>query len=829
MDHPVSENIRGLTLREAEMRLRQYGKNVFFEKKEKHPFFIFLEKFKSPLLLILIGASFISFFVGERTNGLIILVMVIISGILDFVNTYKSEKAVAELVAKVRTTATVVRDGKDREVGISEIVPGDIVLLSAGNIIPADGTVIEAKDFFVNQSSLTGESFPIQKTSAEEDKNAPLFENKKRVFSGSSVATGYAVVEIVTTGTSTEFGKIASHLQMSPPETDFEKGIRRFSFFILRITTILVALVFLGNTLLGRGAFSSFIFAVAIAIGLTPELLPIIMTVTMSRGSVRMAKKDVIVKTLSSIQSLGEMNIICTDKTGTLTEDKIVLMKYMDGFGNPDEKMSLYSYLSSHFHTGIRSPLDTAIREYKEINIDSFRKIDEIPFDFERKKDSIVVEESGERILITKGAPEDVLRISSTYITHTMSSPLDEESRKSILGQFTKLSAEGFRVLAVASRHIEKKDIYEKEDEQNMEFLGFAVFLDPPKLTAKQAVKDLVTLGIEIKILTGDSEVLTQKICRDLDISVKGVCTGREIEKMNDEVFLKQVRINTIFARISPIQKERIILALKSDGNSVGYLGDGINDAPALRAADVGISVHNAVDIAKETADIILLRKSLRVLRDGVTEGRKTFQNTMKYIMMGLSSNFGNMVSMTTISFFLPFFPMLPTQILLNNFLYDTSQLALPTDSVDAGDVQKPPRWDMKFVGRYMIIFGLLGSFFDFATFGILLFIFHFSGSEFQTGWFMASLAEQILVIYVIRTKKIPFFQSAPSVTLFLNTFFLFLFSWILPYTAIGKIFSFSPLPPTVFVALVSLLLMYLLCAEFIKHVFYRRYGTSRL
>jgi len=828
MDFTSNRNIKGLTSEEVQKRVKQYGGNVFFKKKRAHALALFIEKFKSPLLLILIGAAVISFFLGEKTNGSIIFVMVFISGILDFVNTYKSESAIAKLVAKVKTTATVMRDGKEQEIDISEIVPGDTVLLNAGDIIPADGMILEAKDFFVNQSALTGESFPIQKTSQSKNgEEKSIFENENYVFSGSSVATGYAVIGVTKTGRSSEFGKIAEHLQARRPETDFEKGIKRFSFFILRITTILVVLVFLGNAFLGRGVFSSFVFAIAIAIGLTPELLPIIMTVTLSRGSVYMAKKDVIVKTLSSIQSFGGMNIFCTDKTGTLTEDKIVLMKYVDGFGNPGEHIFLYSYLSSHFHTGIKSPLDTAIKEYKEVNISTFQKIDEIPFDFERKRDSIVVEKDKKRICITKGAPEDVLAISNTYIENQISKEIDNESRKKIFEQFVKLSGEGFRVLGVVIKHIEEKNRYEKEDEYNMEFLGFAVFLDPPKLTAKEAVKDLLALGIEVKILTGDSEVLTQKICHDLDITVKGVCTGQELEKMDADLFLKSVRTSTIFARISPIEKEKIILALKKDGNSVGYLGDGINDAPALRAADVGISVNNAVAIAKETADIILLRKSLRTLHDGVIEGRKTFQNTMKYIMMGLSSNFGNMISMTSISFFLPFFPMLPTQILLNNFIYDASQFGLPTDFVDRGDIQKPRRWDMKFVVRYMIAFGLLGALFDFVTFGTLLFIFNFSGSQFQTGWFMASLAEQILVIYVIRTRKIPFLQSFPSRILFLNTFLLFIFAWILPYISIGKLFSLSPLPSSVFFVLAGLIVLYLVCAEFLKHTFYKKYGEA--
>ncbi len=810
--------LRGLASKEAADRLRKFGENTIARKKRFRPLIAFFRKFESPLLLLLIGTSVISFFVGERTNAVIIIVMVCVSAVLDFANSYKSEKTVLKLLEKVTTTATVLRDGQKQEIDQKEIVPGDIVLLSAGDAVPADARVLETKDCFVNQAALTGESFPVPKygeQGANRDGEAPT-ERPDFVCMGTSVVTGYATIEVMQTGFSTEFGKIAAHISVETLPTDFEKGIKTFSVFIMRLTFVMVGFVFLANALLGHGMFDSFVFAIAIAIGLTPELLPVIMSVSLSRGSLEMAKKNVVVKNLSSIESFGSMNVLCTDKTGTLTEDRITLVKYVDCFGNAAEDVFTRAFISSFFHTGIKSPLDKAIREHKTIETSAYEKIDEVPFDFERKRDSIIYKKEGMYTLITKGAPEDILSIATDFDDRGTKKTFTAAAKSAALAEFEKLSGEGFRVLAVAEKGVPEKKEYTKEDEAGMNFLGFMAFYDPPKGTALSAIKDLEDLGIEVKILTGDNEILTEKICREINLPVKRTLKGSEIVKMNDEELLVRARTTTIFARITPDEKERIILTLKKAGYSVGYLGDGINDAPALKAADVGLSVNNAVDVAKETADIILLEKSLRVLHDGITEGRKTFANTMKYIMMGLSSNFGNMFSMMGASLILPFLPMLPPQILLNNFLYDTSQLTLATDAVDKNLVKKPPRWDIKFVKKFMIVFGPISSVFDFATFGLLLLVFRLSESQFQTGWFIESLATQVFVIYVIRTRLVPFLESRPSKPLFLNTIFAVAVGWLIPFIGLGAFFAFTPLPLPVLLGIAGIVIVYLAVTEVI-------------
>jgi P-type Mg2+ transporter len=825
MESKLTAEYKGLSNDEAADRLAKFGENILGGKKGLRPLVALLEKFNSPLLIILTIAALVSFFLGERTNSIIILGMVIVSGMLDFVNSYKSEKAVEKLIARVTNTATVFRDGAKTEVLFPQIVPGDVVFLSAGDIVPADAEVLEAKDFFLNEAVLTGESYPVEKSAAKKEGGfGSPFENPNLVFMGTSVVTGYAVVKVLTTGPRTEFGKIAERLVKAVPETDFEKGIKSFSFFIMRVTFGLVLFVFLANAFFGKGLFESFLFAVAIAVGLTPELLPVIMVISLSRGSAHMAKKEVIVKNLSAIESLGDMDILCTDKTGTLTENRITLVKHVDGFGRDSESVLLHSYLGSIFHTGIRSPLDDAIRVYKHLSISEYEKVDEAPFDFERKRDSVFVKKGGKTLVVTKGAPEDVMKISDSYLKDGVQEKLDNATMKTFVGEYDRLSREGFRVLAVAFRELPAEDrVYDKEDERNMVFLGFTAFMDPAKKTAIEAIDDLKRLGVEIKILTGDSELLTEKICRDIGLDIKGMVLGGEIMHMSDEELGRLAERTTIFARVNPEEKERIVIALNKIGRSVGYLGDGINDTPALRAADVGISVNNAVDVAKETADIILLRKSLRVLHDGIVEGRRVFSNTMKYISMGLSSNFGNMASMTAASVFLPFLPMMPTQILLNNFLYDTSQWTLTTDSVDDEEIVKPAKWNMAFVKKYMVVFGLLSSVFDFITFGTLYLVFRLSESGFQTGWFIESLATQVFVIYIIRTKKVPFLQSSPSLPLFLNTFLVVAFAWVLPLIGIGKIFSFASLPPLIYLGIAVIVLVYLFCAEILKRIFYSR------
>lgn len=812
MNMEEKQKYNGLTSKEARKQLLKFGENIVFKKRRISPIVTFVKKFNSPLIIVLALASLISFFFGEKINAIIILIMILISASLEFINSYKSEKAVEKLTSKITTTATVLRDNKKQEIDLKKVVPDDIIFLSAGDIIPADCEILEAKDFFVNESALTGESFPAEKHIKE---NAHL---------GTSVITGFATALALKTGPLTEFGKIAEKLSEIPPETDFEKSIKKFSIFIAKIIIVMVVFVFLANTILKRNFLESFIFSIAIAVGITPELLPVIMSVSLSRGSIRMAKKDVIVKNLSSINNFGEMNILCTDKTGTLTEDKITLIKHIDGFGKESEKVLLHSYLSSALHTGIESPLDKAIKEHKKINISHYKKIDEIPFDFSRKRNSIVIEDNGKRILTTMGAPYEIFHICNSYIRDGKNFKLDSETKNKIESLFDNLSNDGFRVLAIAMKEIHSRhNTYEAKDEKEMIFLGFTAFLDPAKKGVKETIDEFEKLGIEVKILTGDNEILSKKICKDIDLSYKGILLNNEIENMSDAELTKKAKQTTIFARVTPQQKERIIKILKNAGNVVGYLGDGINDAPSLRAADVGISVNNAVDVAKETADIILTHKSLGVLKDGIIEGRKTFHNTMKYLMMVLSSNFGNMFSMMVASIFLPFLPMLPAQILLNNLLYDSSQLSISTDTVDEEEIKKPTKWNMSFIKKFMLTFGAVSSIFDFLTFGILILVFKLTEHQFQAGWFIESIATQVFVIYIIRTKKIPFIKSWPGKIVLINTLLIVAIAWILPFSPLGKIFNFETFSFNVILYITGIVLTYLVMTEIVKRVFYKR------
>jgi Mg2+-importing ATPase len=818
-------------------KLEEFGTNTFAEKKKTNLALELLKKFNSPLLIILVTVAIVSFFLGERVNAIIILSMTLISGIMDFINTFKSERALEALASRVETLTRVIRDGKETEISVKNIVPGDIVLLSAGKLVPADVTILEATDFFVNQSSLTGESYPAEKRANGNDlSKLSLFEQENRAFLGTSVVTGFATAEVFATGKNTEFGKIAGSLEKATGETDFEHGIRTFSLFVMKLNFLLVGFVLLANTLLGRGAIESITFAVAIAIGLTPELLPVMLSVSLSRGSVKMSKKNVIVKNLSSIQNFGSMDILCTDKTGTLTEDRITLVKHIDGSGEQSEEVFRYSYLNSIFHSGVKNPLDQAIRdhsgeEHGSINPSLYEKIEEVPFDFVRRRDSMVIRQDGKKILVTKGAPEKVLGVSTFSRTKDIIAPIDAPSREKLGHMYEDLSREGFRVLGIATKELDREDYaYDKEDETGMTFLGFVAFIDPPKKDVARVVNELAASGVTIKILTGDSDLLTEKICHDIGIEVQGTVLGTAIHELSDTALAQLAERTTIFARLTPEDKERIIFALREHGRHVvGYMGDGINDVTALRAADVGISVNNAVDVAKEAADIILLEKNLDVLHEGITEGRKTFQNTLKYVMMWLSSNFGNMFSMMGASVLLPFLPMSPQQILLNNFLYDGAQVGLPTDNVDPEDVRKPPRWDIAFIKRFMFIFGPISSLFDFATFGLLYFAFDLTERQFQTGWFIESIATQILVIFLIRTKKLSFFGSRPSLLLLASTIPVVLVAWVIPFSPLGGPFGFEILPLPIFLSIIAITLIYLALVEIAKKYFYRTlsHGTA--
>lgn len=824
---------QGLSSAEAVRRRRLYGSNTVFSKKRTRPLVALLKKFNSPLLLLLLAAALLSLFLGEVIQGVIIIVMVCISAALDFFNSYKSEQVSRALAAKVVTRVSVVRDGIKKNIPIEGVVPGDIVFLSGGAVVPADGVLIDAEDMFVNQSALTGESFPVPKSASgaaisDISRDARTLDGSAAVFMGASILTGFGTMRVERTGARTQYGAIAARLAAVKPETVFERDITRFSFFIMRLSFGMVAFVFLLNALFGNAGFlSSFTFAIAIAVGLTPELLPVIMSVSLAKGSLKMAEKKVVVRNLSSIHNFGAMDILATDKTGTLTEDNITLVKCVDLHGEESSMVREYAYLSSMFHTHRTGPLDQAIRRAAVVDIHAYKKIDEIPFDFTRKRDSIIAEKDGACFVVTKGAPEEVLGISvwRTLPDSTGDTLLLPEDVTAAADTFDRLSADGYRVLALAMRPLGASRSAEKEYgtdvEKEMVFCGFAAFLDPPKQTADDAIRTLETLNVEIKIITGDSEVLTERVCRDINLHVKGTLTGAAIRALSDSELERKAEMTTIFARVTPEEKERVIHALRKGGHTVGYLGDGINDAPALKAADVGISVDNAVDVAKETADLILLDKDLTVFGDGIREGRATFHNTMKYIKLGFSSNFGNMFSMMGVSAFLPFLPMLPGQILLNNMLYDISQTTLPTDRVTPQEIAKPLSWDFREIKRYMLWFGLVSSLFDFLTFFVLWRVFGLSDGAFQTGWFIESIATQVLVVYVIRSRAFFGMSSPPSRALVFSTLSVVLIAWILPITPLAYVLGFVPLPTSILFALGAIVLAYLFVTELVKHIFY--------
>ncbi|MEM2902310.1 MAG: magnesium-translocating P-type ATPase [Candidatus Bathyarchaeia archaeon] len=822
----LNTSISGLSSEEVEERLRIYGYNELAKRKKRTAIAEFLSHFRSPLIVILLIAGLIAGFIGEIVNVGIIFSIVFISVLLDFYQESRAEKAAELLKEKVTTTATVLRDGVKQEVKLSEIVPGDIIYLSAGDIVPADARVIAAKDLFVNQSTLTGESFPVEKTPASIKSEAPPIEWNNCLFMGTSVISGTATALVLKTGGLTEYGKIAKRLVEKQPETEFERGIRGFSFLIMQVTFFLVMFVFFTNALFRRDVLESLLFAVALSVGMTPELLPMILSINLSKGALAMSKNGVIVKHLPSIENFGSMDILCTDKTGTLTENKIKLILHVDMEGKDSEKVLLYSFLNSYHQTGLKSPLDEAILEYKDIDVKDYQKIDEVPFDFVRRRVSVVVEHEKQRFFIAKGAPEDISKICSFCEHENKVLDLTEELHGKIEQKYYDLSSEGFRVLAVSYKKLrEEKLVYSVNDESEMVFLGFVAFLDPPKESARESIQFLNKAGVELKILTGDNEMVTKKTCEHLGFEIKGILLGGEIAQMTDEALQIAVEEANVFARVTPTQKDRVITALKNNGHVVGYLGDGVNDAPSMKTADVGISVDNAVDIAKESADIILLQKSLRVLNDGVLEGRKTFGNTMKYIMMGVSSNFGNMFSVAGASLFLPFLPMLPIQILLNNLLYEFSQSTITTDNVDLDYVEKPKRWDISFIKQFMITLGPISSIFDFLTFFIMLIIFKATESLFQTAWFMESLCTQTLVIFAIRTRQTPFYKSKPSRLLLLSNVIIVGLALMLPYTPLGDLFRFVDPPPMFFLVLALLIAAYLALTEGVKKWFYKRYA----
>ncbi len=826
----------GLSDDEAESLLEKYGPNVAVKEERKSAIFRLAGNVKNPLVVLLAVLGLVSWFTGDMRATSVIFLMVILGISLRFVQEMRSDQAATKLKAMVSTTATVLRSGIKKEIPLREIVPGDIVILSAGDMIPADVRLISAKDLHVNQATLTGEAVPVEKN-AERCRTScrNLFELSNVCFLGSNVEIGYATAVAVYTGGSTYFGRLAISIVGQRILTSFDKGVNRFSWLMIRFITVMVPLVFLLNGIFKGNWAEAFLFALSVGVGLTPEMLPMIVSVNLSKGAIVMSRKKVIVKRLNSIQNFGAMDVLCTDKTGTLTMGRIVLEKHVDLEGEENRRVLEYAYLNSYYQTGLKNLMDTAILEHEHLEGSltgggGFHKVDEIPFDFVRRRMSIVVEDAGgEHIMICKGAVEEIFAVCARVELKDRVLALDasHHNRKAEL-LVNRFNEQGFRVIALAYKKVpEKSREYTVADESDLNLLGFLAFLDPPKETAASALRELHESSIQVKILTGDNEVVTKSICRQVDLPVEGILVGGAIEKMSDSDLEKAVEHTTIFAKLSPADKERIIEALRQKGHVVGFLGDGINDAPALKGSDVGISVDTAVDIAKESSDIILLEHSLTVLQEGVLEGRKVFGNIIKYIKMAASSNFGNMFSVLGASVFLPFLPMLPIQVLTNNLLYDFSQTAIPTDSVDREWTQKPRRWSIKDIRRFIILIGPISSIFDYATFFIMLYVFHTwkDPALFQTGWFVESCFTQTLIIHVIRTNRIPFVQSRASLPLALTSLAIVAAAGLLPFSHIGRPLGFVPLPGRYWAFLAAMLIGYVALTQIVKVWYVKKYG----
>ncbi len=807
----------GLTTDDARRRFGEVGPNEPARAPRTAGLVQILLLLANPLVIILLIASAASAILGERVNASIIVLMVALSVVLNFVQTYRSHRVAERLRDAVAPTATALRDGTWTEIRRRDLVPGDIVRLAAGDRVPADARLFEARDLHVQQAALTGESMPAEKDAGDSEA-APRQPADARnvVFLGTSVVSGTATALVVATGPATAFGDIAARLSTRPPETEFERGTRQFALLIMRTVFFLVLFVLLAGALLHHAFLESLLFAVALAVGLTPEFLPMISAVTLSRGAAHMARQKVIVKHLEAIENFGSMDVLCSDKTGTLTSGDMVLDRHLDPFGQVSERPLTLAYINSAHQTGIKSPLDEAILKRGGVASNGYRKIDEIPFDFERRRLSVVVENSGGRLLITKGAPEGVIACCTEYEIDDRRTPLDEAMRGRCETTYRELSAQGSHAV------VPLQAAYSARDERELVLAGFVTFFDPPMKGVAETLRALRRDGVVVKILTGDNELVAQHVCGQVGLDSTRIVAGDEIERMTDSALAAVAEQTTVFARVSPAQKNRIILALKSRNHVVGFLGDGINDAPSIHTADVGVSVATAVDVAKDAADIILLERDLDVLHAGILEGRRAFGNVMKYLLMGTSSNFGNMFSMAGAFLFLPFLPMLPTQILLNNFLYDLAQVTIPTDNVDEEFIRTPQRWDIGIIQRFMVVIGPISSIYDFLTFGVLLWVFRASEALFQTGWFVESLATQTLVLFIIRTAGNPL-RSRPSLPLAVTTVLVVLIGVILPFTPLAATLGFVPLPGAYFVFLGGVTMTYLVLVELVKRRLMRK------
>jgi P-type Mg2+ transporter len=812
---------KGLTSQQVKARLKQYGPNLLKPKKKSTELTLLLAQFQSPIILILIFAAGLSFFLHATTDALIILTIVLISGLLGFWQERGAADAVEKLLALVQTKATVLRDGTPQEVFAEEVVPGDLVFLSAGGSIPGDCLLLESIDLFVDEATLTGETYPVTKEIGILPAETPLAKRSNILFTGTHVVSGTATALVIKTGLETEFGQVSQRLELRPPETEFEQGIRKFGYFLMEVTLYLVIAIFAVNVYLNRPVLDSALFALALAVGLTPQLLPAIISINLARGAKRLAAKKVIVKRLAAIENFGSMNVLCSDKTGTITEGVVRIESARSIDGQESEKVLFYSYLNAIYETGFINPIDEAIRTHRKFDIDAFNKLDEVPYDFIRKRLSILVANDNTYLMITKGALPNILSVCSSAETLDGKIVDIEQVREEIQCRFETLGNEGFRILGIAYQEFSSVVDIAKANEENMIFLGCLIFFDPPKSDIVDTIQNLEQLGVSLKMITGDNHAVAAYISAKMGIVEPKILTGQKLRHVSDEALLQQVNEINVFAEVEPNQKERIIIALKKTGNVVGYIGDGINDASALHAADVGISVESAVDVAKEAADIVLLEKSLSVLLEGVREGRVTFANTLKYVFMATSANFGNMFSMAGASLFLSFLPLLPKQILLTNLMTDFPEITIAADRVDDEMVNQPRRWNIQFIRNFMLAFGSLSSIFDFLTFGTLLFVLKASPEQFRTGWFMESVISASSIVLVIRTRQ-PFFKSMPGRYLLIATLIIIATTLILPYTPVAGLFGFQPLPMIFLILLGVIVVLYISAAELMKKYFYR-------
>lgn len=837
--------LNGLSTPDTEERQQEFGLNLLAPRHAQSIIGDLVERFKNPLVIQLLIICIVSFLMHDIRSVIVVGAMIVLSVFLAFFQERRSNRAAQALQNLVKTTTIVFRDSAEQQVSVDHIVPGDIIVLAAGSIIPADLRLLNTKDFFVSQSALTGESMPIEKNAsvAADKKEVETIALENACFQGSTVVSGTARALVIQTGQRTYLGGISKNLTVAKDKTSFDKGVQSFVWLMVRFMLIMVSFTFLIVGITKHDWIEALLFGLSVAVGLTPEMLPMIMTVCLSKGAIAMSRKKVIVKKLKAIQNFGSMDILCTDKTGTLTQDRVVLEKHVDVTNRESMDVLRYAYMNSYYQTGLRNLIDKAILNHDDLDVErNCRKVDEIPFDFQRKRMSVVIEYEDTHVLICKGSVEDIYTACESYQIDDEIYPLLDIVKRELLEEYRDLSADGYRVLAVAYREFPRdKEVFSVADESSLILLGYVAFFDPPKDSSAGAIAALQNSGVTVKVLTGDNDLVTKKVCADVGLPVTRIVTGPQIEKMDEQEFNKALHEASVFARLSPLQKEQIITGLRKNGAIVGFLGDGINDAPAMKAADVGISVDTAVDVAKESADIILLERSLMVLEEGIIEGRKVFANIIKYIKMGASSNFGNMFSVVGGSFFLPFLPMAPIQVLANNLLYDISQTGIPTDNVDEEFIKKPQRWDINSIRKFMFRIGPISSIFDYATYLLMLFFFgciayahqgimpvHKAYFEqlFHTGWFVESLLTQTLIVHIIRTNRIPFFQSSSSAILALSTISIMAIGIALPYSPLAHYLGLVPLPLIYWVWIVGFLAAYATLTHLVKSFVHRKFGV---